>query len=102
MVFARVLWFWGGGGPGFNNTLSTQTEGTLYINIIDATTKQLVWQGKGKGGYKGYRSGKGKGFKKCGHSPHLAGLASESPAAKAAPGRNPNRNSPITSPPCQP
>ena len=43
-------WFWGGGGPGFNNTLSTQTEGTLYINIIDATTKQLVWQGKGKGG----------------------------------------------------
>ena len=43
-------WFWGGGGPGFNNTLSTQTEGTLYINLIDATTKQLVWQGKGKGG----------------------------------------------------
>ena len=42
-------WFWGGGGPGFNNTISTQTEGTLYINIIDAATKQLVWQGKGKG-----------------------------------------------------
>ncbi len=43
-------WFWGNGGLGFNSTLSTQTEGTLYINIIDASTKQLVWQGKGKGG----------------------------------------------------
>ena len=41
-------WFWG--SPGFNNTVSTKTEGTLYVNIIDATTKQLVWQGKGRGG----------------------------------------------------
>lgn len=40
-------WFWGGGGF---NSVSTRTEGTLYVNIIDATTKQLVWQGKGKGG----------------------------------------------------
>tara|TARA_A100001011_G_scaffold400839_1_gene519644 strand:- start:5584 stop:6114 length:531 start_codon:yes stop_codon:yes gene_type:complete len=40
-------WFWGGGGY---NSVSTRTEGTLYINIIDALTKQLVWQGKGKGG----------------------------------------------------
>jgi len=40
-------WFWG--SPGFN-TVSTKTEGTLYVNIIDATTKQLVWQGKGRGG----------------------------------------------------
>ena len=23
---------------------------TLYINIIDSATKQLVWQGKGRGG----------------------------------------------------
>ena len=37
------------GSPGFN-TVSTKTEGTLYVNIIDATTKQLVWQGKGRGG----------------------------------------------------
>lgn len=40
-------WFWG--GPSYN-TVSSQTEGTLYVNIIDATTKQLVWQGKGRGG----------------------------------------------------
>ena len=40
-------WFW---GPQAYNSISTQTEGTLYINIIDATSKQLVWQGKGRGG----------------------------------------------------
>jgi hypothetical protein len=40
-------WFWG--APNYN-TVSSQTEGTLYINLIDATTKQLVWQGKGRGG----------------------------------------------------
>lgn len=40
-------WFWGTGGY---NSVSTRTEGTLYVNIIDATTKQLVWQGKGRGG----------------------------------------------------
>jgi hypothetical protein len=39
-------WFWGSN----RNTLSTQTEGTLFINIIDAANKQLVWQGKGRGG----------------------------------------------------
>ena len=30
--------------------MSTQTEGTLFVNLIDAQTKQLVWQGKGRGG----------------------------------------------------
>ena len=40
-------WFWGNSGY---NSVSTRTEGTLYVNIIDATTKQLVWQGKGRGG----------------------------------------------------
>lgn len=39
-------WFW---GPQYNS-VNTRTEGTLYVNIIDATTKQLVWQGKGQGG----------------------------------------------------
>jgi len=39
-------WFW---GSNFNS-VSTRTEGTLFVNIIDAATKQLVWQGKGKGG----------------------------------------------------
>lgn len=40
-------WFWG--GPSFNS-VSTRREGSLYINIIDTATKQLVWQGKGSGG----------------------------------------------------
>ena len=31
-----------------------QTEGTLYINLIDAKTKQLIWQGKGRGGLNEY------------------------------------------------
>ena len=40
-------WFWGNRGY---NSVSTRTEGTLYVNIIDAATKQLIWQGKGRGG----------------------------------------------------
>ena len=43
-------WFW---GPNFNS-ISSKTEGTLYIDLIDAKTKQLVWQGKGKGGISEY------------------------------------------------
>ncbi len=46
--------FWGGwGGPwgwnnGFyNNTVSRTTQGTLYIDLIDANKKQLIWQGQG-------------------------------------------------------
>lgn len=44
-------WFWGPGwGPGWGGTnVSTRTEGSLYIDIIDADTKELVWQGKGVG-----------------------------------------------------
>lgn len=38
-----------GGFGGFNNTVTTRTEGSLYIDIIDAKTKELVWQGKGTG-----------------------------------------------------
>jgi len=36
------------GGAAFNN-VNTRTEGSLYIDIIDAKTKELVWQGKGTG-----------------------------------------------------
>lgn len=36
-------WFW---GTGFN-TVNTTTEGTLYIDLIDASTMELVWQGMG-------------------------------------------------------
>lgn len=43
-------WMW---GPN-QNTISNRTEGILYIDLIDAKTKQLVWQGKGKGGISEY------------------------------------------------
>jgi hypothetical protein len=43
-------WIW---GPN-QNTVSTKTEGVLYIDLIDSKTKQLVWQGKGKGGISEY------------------------------------------------
>lgn len=45
-------WGWGGGpwGWGGNYTsVSTTTEGTLYIDLIDASKKELVWQGVGTG-----------------------------------------------------
>ncbi|MGK0494820.1 MAG: hypothetical protein ACJAU2_001201 [Maribacter sp.] len=37
-------WGWGGG-----NFVSTSTEGSLYIDLVDTKSKQLVWQGKGEG-----------------------------------------------------
>ena len=43
-------WMW---GPN-QNMVSTRTEGALYIDLIDAKTKQLVWQGKGRGGISEY------------------------------------------------
>jgi len=39
-----VRWGWGGG-----NAVSTRTQGSLYIDLIDAKNKELVWQGKGDG-----------------------------------------------------
>lgn len=38
-------WWWGGN----MSTVTTSTQGVLYIDLIDAKTKQLVWQGKGSG-----------------------------------------------------
>ncbi|MGB7843877.1 MAG: DUF4136 domain-containing protein [Salinimicrobium sp.] len=36
-------WYWGSG----YNTVNSTTEGTLYIDLIDAGEKQLIWQGMG-------------------------------------------------------
>ena len=42
-------WGWGPSwGMGYSTTTTTP-EGTLYIDIIDAKTKELVWQGIGTG-----------------------------------------------------
>ncbi|WP_306353212.1 DUF4136 domain-containing protein [Flavobacterium sp. '19STA2R22 D10 B1'] len=38
-------WMWGGG----YSSVSTTTEGTLYIDLIDGRKKELVWQGVGVG-----------------------------------------------------
>ena len=37
-------WMWGGGA-----TVYTNTEETLFIDLIDASKKDLVWQGEGVG-----------------------------------------------------
>lgn len=47
-------WGWGGWGPGWGwgwnqPSVSTSTQGTLYIDLIDANKKELVWQGMGTG-----------------------------------------------------
>ncbi|HZH68949.1 MAG TPA: DUF4136 domain-containing protein, partial [Flavobacteriaceae bacterium] len=43
------MWGWGWGHPwGMGSTsVTTTTEGSLYIDIIDASTNELVWQGMG-------------------------------------------------------
>jgi hypothetical protein len=38
--------FW---GPGGMNSVSSNVEGTLYIDLIDARRNELVWQGLGTG-----------------------------------------------------
>lgn len=45
-------WAWGPGwgwGGGFGPNVSTRTEGSLYIDLIDTKSKELVWQGRGVG-----------------------------------------------------
>ncbi|WP_350290090.1 DUF4136 domain-containing protein [uncultured Croceitalea sp.] len=45
-------WVWGPGfgwGGGFGPNVSTRTEGSLYIDLIDTKSKELVWQGRGAG-----------------------------------------------------
>ncbi len=37
-------YLWGG-----QNFVSTSTEGTLYIDLIDAKKKELIWEGEGVG-----------------------------------------------------
>lgn len=45
---------WGAWGPGWGggwggNAVSTSVEGQLFIDIIDANKKELIWQGSGTG-----------------------------------------------------
>ncbi|PQV47241.1 uncharacterized protein DUF4136 [Jejuia pallidilutea] len=45
---------WGGFGPGWGwgwnqPAVSTQTEGVLFVDLINAKKKELIWQGMGTG-----------------------------------------------------
>ncbi len=40
---------WGPWYGGFNRQISSSTDGVLYIDLINAKNKQLVWQGRGVG-----------------------------------------------------
>ncbi len=42
-------WGWGPGWGWGGNAVSTRTEGSLYIDLIDAKTRELIWQGRGVG-----------------------------------------------------
>lgn len=43
-------WIWGPGwGWNAGPNVSAKTEGSLYIDLIDAKNKELVWQGRGVG-----------------------------------------------------
>jgi hypothetical protein len=43
-------WGWGPGwGGGWGPSVSTSTEGALYIDLIDTRRKELIWQGRGQG-----------------------------------------------------
>ena len=52
-VYDNSPYYWGWGwGPywGYPNyNISRSTEGVLYIEIIDAKKRELIWQGKGAG-----------------------------------------------------
>lgn len=37
-------------GPNYGTTISEYTEGTLFLDLIDANKKELAWQGIGTGG----------------------------------------------------
>lgn len=41
-------WGWGAGNFG-NNQVSTSTQGILFVDLIDAKKKELIWQGSGTG-----------------------------------------------------
>lgn len=42
-------WGWNPYMYGGHTTVSSSTEGTLYIDLIDAKKKELIWQGEGTG-----------------------------------------------------
>lgn len=46
---ASIGYGWGPWYGGYNQQISSSTNGVLYIDFINAADKQLVWQGRGSG-----------------------------------------------------
>ncbi len=46
MYYGWHPWYY---GPNFGTHISMHTEGTLFIDLIDANKKELAWQGIGSG-----------------------------------------------------
>lgn len=46
MYFGWHPWYY---GPNFGTHISKYTEGTLFVDLIDAKSKELAWQGIGSG-----------------------------------------------------
>jgi len=47
IYFGWHPWYY---GPNYGMHISKYTEGTLFVDLIDAEMKELVWQGIGSGG----------------------------------------------------
>ncbi len=45
-------WGWGGVGMGWGNNVNRTMEGVLFIDLIDAQNKELIWQGVGRAALK--------------------------------------------------
>ncbi len=49
--------YWGGYWGGYwGPNVSSRTEGALYIDLIDAKNKELVWQGRGQGSLNNFQN----------------------------------------------
>ena len=48
--------YWGPWGGYWGPNVSTRTEGALYIDLIDAKNKELVWQGRGQGSLNNFQN----------------------------------------------
>lgn len=44
---AGYAYRWGGGFSTTNINVETYVEGTMFVDLIDASKKQLIWQGRG-------------------------------------------------------
>jgi len=46
-------WGWGGGWSGGRTSVSTYTDGTIVVDVLDTGTRKLVWRGIVESAFKG-------------------------------------------------